>query len=61
MTLAIELVQDIINVNPCAKYLDDMSNGSAVRVPTHRHTDGTVYIISTADVGGNEGQGKMPP
>ncbi len=29
-----------------------MSNGSALRVPTHRHTDGTVSITSTADAGG---------
>ena len=28
-----------------------MSNGSAMRVPTHRHTDGTVSITSTADAG----------
>ena len=56
MTLTIELVQDIIKVNPCTKYHDHISNGSAVRALTYRHThtqtDQTVSITSTAYVGG---------
>ena len=60
MTLTIKLIQDIIKVNPCTKFGDHMSNGSAVRVFTHTHrhthtpTDGTVFITSTADAGGNK-------
>ncbi len=59
MTLTIELIRHIIKVNPCTKFCDDMSNGSAVRVPTNRHThrhthpEGTVFITSTADAAGN--------
>ena len=56
--LTIELVRDIIKVNPCTKFRDHTSNGSAVRVltdrHTHTHTDGSVFITSTADAGGNE-------
>ena len=52
MTLSIELDQDIIKVNPCTKFRDHTSNRSAVRVlthgHTHRHTDRTVSITSTA-------------
>ncbi len=62
MTLTFELVQDIIKVNPCTKFHDGTSNGSAVRAltdrqtdtHTHRHTDGSVFITSTADAGGNK-------
>ncbi len=55
MTLTIELIQDIIKVNPCTKFCVDMSNGSVVRVPTHRHTHrrDSFYNLSTADAGGN--------
>ena len=37
-TLTSILVRDIINVNPCTKFRDHMSNGSAVRTLTNRHT-----------------------
>ena len=59
LTLTIELIEDIIKVNPCTKFRDPMSNGSAVRAlthghtHTHKHTDKTVSITSTADSGGN--------
>ena len=56
MTLSIKLVQDTIKVNPCTKFGDRISNGSTVRVLTHRHTnmhaDRTVFITPTADAGG---------
>ncbi len=58
MTLTIKLVQGNIKINPCIKYRDHMSNGSAVRVltdrQTHRHTDRSVSITSTADAGGKD-------
>ncbi len=60
MTLTIKVIRDIIKVNPCAKFRDPRSNGSAVREltnwQTHRHTDtqtdGTDFIPSTANAGG---------
>ncbi len=59
MTLTFELVREIIKVNPCVKFCDHTPNGSAVRAltdrhtDTHTHTDGSVFITSTADAGGN--------
>ncbi len=38
MTLTLELIQDIIKVNPCAKFRDHMSSGPVVRVLTNRQT-----------------------
>ncbi len=60
MTLITELVRDITKDNPCTKFCDHRSNGSAMRVLTHwqtdrqgdRQTDGTISITSTADAGG---------
>ncbi len=60
--LPIELVQDFIKVNPCAKFRDRTSIRSVMRVftnshthtHTHRQTDGSVFITSTADAGGKK-------
>ena len=56
MTFIIELIQDMIKVNPCTKFCDHTTHGSAVRALTDRqtdtHTDGTVFITSTADAEG---------
>ena len=60
MSLTIKLIQDIIKVNPYTKFHDDMSNGVAMRVPTHRHTHkhthrwNHFYNLYTADAGGND-------
>ena len=62
LTLTIKVMQDIIKVNPCTKFGDHTSNGSAVRAltdrqtdtHTHSHTDGSVFITSTANAGGND-------
>ena len=60
MTLTIELDLDIIEIHSCAKSRVCMSNGSGVRelndrhTHTHRWTDGTDFIPSTADVGGKK-------
>ena len=58
LTLTIELVQEVLKVNPCTKFWDHMLNGLAARVLTHWHThtttDGSVFITSTADAGGNK-------
>ena len=58
MALTFELVQDIIKVNPCTKFNDCTPNGSAMRAltdrQTDRHTDGSVFITSTADAGDNK-------
>ncbi len=58
ITLAIQLVRDVIKVNPDTKFLVPTSSGSAVRVladgQTEWHTDGTDFIPSTADAGGNK-------
>ncbi len=57
MTLNFELIQDIVNVDPCTKSWVFASNGSTVRAltdaHTQRHTGGTDFIPSTADAGGN--------
>ncbi len=56
MTLTIELIQDIVKVHPCTKYLVRRSNGSVVRALTDTHThregqtDGTDSITSTASL-----------
>ena len=49
MTLTIELIQGIIEVNPCIKYRDHMSNGLAMRALTDRQTH---THRPTADAGG---------
>ncbi len=58
MTLTIELIQDIVKVNACPKFWVRTSNGSAVSqltdAHTHTQTDGTDFIPSTADAGGNK-------
>ena len=61
MTLTIKLDLDIIKVNLCTKFCDPMSNGSAVRVPTHWHTDRHTHkrvrfynLDRVADAGGNK-------
>ena len=62
ITLTFALVRDIIKVNPCTKFRGHTMNGSAVRALTDRHThrhtdthtDGSVFITSAADAGGNE-------
>ncbi len=65
MTLTFELIRDIVKVNTSTKFRVCMSNGSAVRALTNRHThtrtdgrtdtqtDGTDFIPSTAYAGGN--------
>ena len=62
MTFTMELIKDIIKVNPYTTF-HDMSNGSVVRVPPHTHTqhththgEGTVFITSTDDAGGKKSQ-----
>ena len=67
LTLAIKLVREVINANPCTPACTNfqicMSIRLAVRVLTDRHTDrhtnGTDSITSTADAGGNEGFPEM--
>ena len=56
LTLTIKLVWDIIKVNPSTKFHDPTPNGSAMRALTDRlwDTDGSVFITSTADAGGND-------
>ena len=60
MTLTSKLVRDIINVSPCSKFHDHMSNGSTVRAlanrhtHTHGHTNSSVSITWTADAGGKK-------
>ncbi len=55
MTLAIKLIQGIVNVH-LNVHLARRFNGSAVRVPTNAHTDAqtdrTDSITLTADMGG---------
>ncbi len=53
------LIRDIIKVNASTKFRVCMSNGSAVRALTDTltHTDGTDFIPSTADAGGNNNNG----
>ncbi len=48
--LTFELIRDIIRVNPHIKFYISMSNGSATR----ELTDGTDFIPSTVDAGGNQ-------
>ncbi len=38
LTLTIKPIRDIVKVNPCAKFCDRTSIGSAMRVLTNRHT-----------------------
>ncbi len=60
MTLAIKLVREVNNANPCTNFQIRMSIRLAVRAltnwQTQRHTDtqtnGTDSITSTADAGG---------
>ena len=56
--LELWLIQDIVRVNPHTKFWVHTSNGSAAReltdAHTHRQTDGTDFIPSTADAGGNK-------
>ncbi len=54
MTLAFELIRDIVKVNACPKFWVRMSNSSAARQLTdaHTQTDGTDFIPSTTDAGG---------
>ena len=58
MTLTIELGPDIVRTHPNTKNCVNTSNGSVMRVlkdrQTHRHTDGTDSITSTADAGGDK-------
>ena len=46
MTLTIELVREVIKVNPCAKFHDHMPNGSALRVLTDKqaHTQTAPFL-----------------
>ncbi len=57
MTLTFKLIRDIVNGNVHAEFQVRISNGSAVRVltdgQTNKQTDGTDFIPSTADAGGN--------
>ncbi len=52
MTLPIKLDLDMVQVDLHIKCFVRMSNSSAVRVLTDRHTDGTDSITLTADAGG---------
>ena len=56
MTLAIKLVREVINANPCTNFQIRMSIRLAVRAltnrQTHTQTHGTNSITPTADVGG---------
>ncbi len=58
MTLTFELIRAVIKLKLYTKFQVCRSNGSAVRVlnnrQMHRHTDGTDFIPSTADAGGNK-------
>ncbi len=51
--MTIEPDLDMVQVDMHVKFLVRVSNGSAVRVLTDGHTDGTDSITSTADAGGN--------
>ncbi len=56
MTLAIKLVWEVIDANPCTNFQIRMSIRLAVNWQTHRQTNrqtnGTNSITSTADAGG---------
>ncbi len=60
MTLIIELILDIDQLDAHTKFRVGISNGSAVRVQTNRWTDGqkdgTDSITSNADGGGNNAE-----
>ncbi len=51
--LTFGLIRDTIKANPCINFKVRRSNGSARRLLRDRHTDGTDFIPSTADVGEN--------
>ncbi len=54
MTFICGLDLDMVQMDVLVKFLARMSNGSVVRVQTHKHTNQTNSITSTADAGGNK-------